>query len=102
MDTALDQGVSISGSKIIWIREDDTDTFNVYVSDIAGDDAVSAPSAPTVSDAGEYTVKTDQLYAEWKVSSDGGSDISEYKYAIGTSKGERMSQIGPRLQPALQ
>ncbi len=86
-DTSLDEGLAISGSKIAWIREDETDTFNVYISDIAGNTSVSAPSAPTVSDAGEYTVKTDQLYAEWKVSSDSGSDVSEYKYAIGTSQG---------------
>src|SRR3989338_4887907 len=59
----------------------------VFISDILGDYTVSAPSTPTVSDAGEYTVKTDQLYASWEVSSDGGSDISEYQYAIGASKG---------------
>src|SRR3990167_1946858 len=87
VDTSLDQGSSISDNKIVWIREDDLDTFNVYISDILGDDTVSAPSTPTVSDAGEYTLKSDQLYASWEVSSDGGADISEYQYAIGASKG---------------
>ena len=82
-----DQGVAISGNKIVWIREDETDTFNVYVTEVGADSDTqdsSAPSVPVVTDEGQYTAKTDQLYAGWS-SSDSESAISEYQYAIGTS-----------------
>ena len=84
-----DQGVAISGNKIAWIREDETDTFNVYVTEVGADSDTqdsSAPGTPEVTDEGQYTVKTDQLYAGWS-SSDNESAISEYQYAVGTSSG---------------
>lgn len=84
-----DQGVAISGNKVAWIREDETDTFNVYLTEVGADSDTqdsSAPSTPEVSDEGQYTVKADQLYAGWS-SSDNESAISEYQYAIGTSSG---------------
>lgn len=91
LSESADQGVNISGNKIVWIREDETDTFNVYVTEVAADadtesvDSTS-PSAPEVTDEGQYTVNTDKLSAQWS-SSDSESAISEYQYALGTSSG---------------
>ena len=47
----------------------------------------SSPSTVTVTDDGENTVDASQLHAAWTQSSDFGSGIKEYKYAIGTSAG---------------
>lgn len=42
---------------------------------------VTPPIAPIVSDEGQYTVKKNQLYAEW-ISQDAESAITEYQYKI--------------------
>jgi hypothetical protein len=43
----------------------------------------TAPTTPTVTDAGQYTSATSVLYGRWS-SSDGQSGIQEYQYAINT------------------
>lgn len=42
---------------------------------------LTPPSTPIVSDEGQYTVKKNQLYAEW-ISQDAESAITEYQYKI--------------------
>ncbi|HUT99245.1 MAG TPA: lectin-like protein, partial [bacterium] len=47
----------------------------------------SAPTAFTVTDEGDYTGYTDQLYASWTVAGDTTSGIDRYEYCIGTALG---------------
>ncbi len=47
---------------------------------------ITPPLIPVVTDEGQTTTRTDQLYASW-ISSDSESGIAEYQYAIGTGKG---------------
>ena len=59
-------------------------------SDIGTSDGITVettpPTTPVVIDEGDYTFRTDALYAEWS-SSDPESGIAEYMYTIGTSPG---------------
>ena len=54
-----------------------------YALEVKGD--TTPPTTPVVTDEGQYTTKTDQLYVSWS-SSDPESGIAEYQYAIGTEK----------------
>jgi hypothetical protein len=45
----------------------------------------TAPSASTVADEGSYTPSLDTLKATWTASTDSGSGLARYEYAVGTS-----------------
>ena len=59
-------------------------------SDVGSSDGITVettpPTTPVVVDEGDYTFRTDTLYAEWS-SSDLESGIVEYMYSVGTSPG---------------
>ena len=79
------------------LAEAGTYYFTVYATNGAGTESNASsdgitvdtinPSAPVVTDDGDYTTNLSQLHATWTAATDAGSGISHYALGIGTTSG---------------